>query len=87
MFGRLNNVGPPDFLLNTLNHGTQAEVERMQQQLEEERAQAQRRVAWLQGECSRFEITITAVRLNVQHARDETRPSPQSSLWGDSPAG
>ena len=44
----------------------------MQQQLEEEWAQAQRRVAWLQGKCSRFEITATAVQLNVQHARDET---------------
>ena len=73
MFSLLNNVGSPDSLLKPpKNHGTQPEVERMQQQLEEERAQAQRRVAWLQGKCSWFEITATAVRLNVQHARDET---------------
>jgi hypothetical protein len=43
----------------------------MQQQLEEERAQAQRRVAWLPGECSRFEIIITEVRFKVQQAREE----------------
>jgi hypothetical protein len=63
----------------------------MQQQLEEEWAQAQRRVAWLPGECSRFEIIITEVRFKVQLAREEATVKAggrvRKAACGATPAG
>ena len=89
MFSLLNNVGSPDSLLKPPK--IMGRSPRLNACSSSWRRSGRRRSAELLG-CKANARGSKSLQprcglINVQHARDETRPSPQSSLWGDSPAG